>query len=107
MKFVLPFRAWMLSVTFLLVSTLLLAADWPQWRGPHRDGISQETGLLREWPKDGPPLVWQVKDIGSGYSTPAVAGDRLFLLSNQGNEDEFVQARQVKDGSQIWSQRIG
>src|SRR5258708_488594 len=48
------------------------AADWPQWRGPQRDGISQETGLLPEWPADGPKLLWRVEDIGSGYSTPAV-----------------------------------
>ena len=46
------------------------AANWPQWRGPERNGISQETGLLKEWPKEGPRLLWQAKDIGSGYSTP-------------------------------------
>ena len=50
------------------------AADWPQWRGPRRNGISQEKGLLKEWPKDGPKLLWQIKDIGDGYSTPAVVG---------------------------------
>ena len=85
----------------------LPAADWPQWRGPHRNGISVETGLLAEWPKEGLRLVWQVKDIGSGYSTPAVAGDRLYLLSNQGTNDEFVQALDAKDGKRVWSQRIG
>ena len=68
------------------------AADWPQWRGPQRDGISQETGLLKEWPQDGPKLLWQLKDIGDGYSTPAVVGDRLFVISNKGMDDEFVQA---------------
>jgi outer membrane protein assembly factor BamB len=83
------------------------AADWPQWRGPHRDGISQETGLLKEWPKDGPKLLWENKDIGSGYSTPAVAGDRLFVISNKGVDDEYVQALSVNDGKQIWSQHIG
>ena len=85
----------------------LTAADWPQWRGPQRNGISAETGLLAEWPKEGPRLVWQVKDIGSGYSTPAVVGDRLYLLSNQGTNDEFVQALDAKDGKRVWSQRIG
>src|SRR5437868_2779276 len=59
---------------------VLLGADWPQWRGPQRDGISQETGLLKEWPKDGPKLLWKQSDIGFGYSTPAVVGDRLYLL---------------------------
>jgi outer membrane protein assembly factor BamB len=83
------------------------AVDWPQWRGPQRDGISKETGLLAEWPKEGPRLVWQVKDIGSGYSTPSVVGDRLYLLSNQGLDNEFVQALDAKDGKRVWAQRIG
>ncbi len=83
------------------------AADWPQWRGPERNGISQETGLLEEWPADGPKLLWQVKEIGSGYSTPAIVGNRIYLVSNEGLENEFVQALDVADGSQIWSKRIG
>ena len=83
------------------------AAEWPQWRGPQRNGISAETGLLSEWPKEGPKLVWQVKDIDSGYSTPSVVGDRLYLLSNQGLDNEFVQALDAKGGKRIWSQRIG
>src|SRR4029077_9551066 len=87
--------------------TTAFAIDWPQWRGPDRNGISKETGLLKEWPKEGPRLLWQVKDIGEGYSTPAVAGDRLYLLSNKGKDDEFVQARRVKDGQPAWSTSIG
>jgi outer membrane protein assembly factor BamB len=83
------------------------AADWPQWRGPQRNGISQEKGLLKEWPKGGPKLLWQLKDVGSGYSTPAVVGDRLYLLSNKGLDDELVLALDVKDGKQIWSARLG
>ena len=83
------------------------AADWPQWRGPGRDGISHETGLLKEWPKEGPKLIWQIKDAGSGFSTPAVVGDRIFLLGSKGTDDEFVQARAVDDGRKIWSTRIG
>jgi outer membrane protein assembly factor BamB len=63
--------------------------------------------LLAEWPKEGPRLVWQVKDIGSGYSTPSVVGDRLYLLSNLGIDNEFVQALEAKDGKRIWAQRIG
>ena len=83
------------------------AADWPQWRGPQRNGISAETGLLAEWPKEGPKLVWQVKDIDSGYSTPSAVGARLYLLSNQGLDNEFVQALDTKGGKRVWSQRIG
>jgi outer membrane protein assembly factor BamB len=85
----------------------LVAADWPQWRGPERNGISQETGLLKEWPQGGPKLLWQVKDLGEGYSTPAVVGDRLYLISNRGMDNEFVQALSAADGKQIWETKIG
>ena len=51
------------------------AADWPQWRGPDRNGTSKESGLLKQWPAGGPKLLWQVNDIGDGYSTPAVVGN--------------------------------
>jgi outer membrane protein assembly factor BamB len=83
------------------------ADDWPQWRGPRRDGISKETQLLQRWPKAGPKLLWQAKDVGEGYSTPSVVGDRIYVLSNKGTSDEFVQARRVDDGKQIWSTRLG
>jgi outer membrane protein assembly factor BamB len=70
-------------------------------------GVSKETALLKEWPKDGPKLVWQVKEIGSGYSTPSVVGKRLYLLSNEGTEKEFVQALEVTDGKRAWMTPIG
>jgi len=84
-----------------------MADDWPQWRGPHRDGISHETGLLQEWPKEGPKLIWTINTIGSGYSTPAVVGERLYLLGNEGLENEFVEALATKDGGKLWSTPIG
>ena len=83
------------------------AADWPQWRGPQRDGVSRETGLLQDWPKDGPRLAWKVAGAGSGYSTPAVVGDRLYLLGNENLDNEFVQALSVKDGQRAWRTSLG
>lgn len=62
------------AIVPLLAVTLAHADDWPQWRGQKRDGHSNEKSLLKEWPKDGPKLVWQAKDIGGGYSTPSIAG---------------------------------
>jgi outer membrane protein assembly factor BamB len=91
---------------FAIVHTVH-ARDWPQWRGPDRNGVSAETGLLKEWPQGGPKMLWELKDIGSGYSTPAVVGDRLYLLSNEGLENEFVQALSMRDGKRIWSSRLG
>jgi outer membrane protein assembly factor BamB len=91
----------------MTLAALCLAADWPQWRGPQRNGISQETGLLKEWSKEGPKLLWQLKDIGEGFSTPAVVGDRLYVLCNKGMDNEFVQALEIKDGKPIWETRLG
>src|SRR5262245_37728509 len=82
-------------------------SDWPQWRGPERNGISRESGLLKEWPAAGPKLRWQVSDIGDGYSTPAVVGARIFLVSNRGMENEFVQALSTRDGKPVWTTRVG
>ena len=98
--------------TFALLCLILAtwpsrAVDWPQWRGPNRDGISKESGLLKQWPAEGPKLIWKLSDIGSGYSTPAVVRGRLYLLANDGLENEFVQALETKDGKRIWSTRLG
>jgi outer membrane protein assembly factor BamB len=66
-----------------------------------------EKGLLREWPKEGPKLLWQINDLGSGYATPSVSRGRIYLMGNRGLEDEFVEALDVKDGKKFWSTRIG
>src|SRR5687767_11010517 len=65
--------------------------DWPQWQGPDRTAHSKETGLLKEWPKDGPPLAWKIKGLGGGDSTPSIAAGRIYGMSHRG-EDEFVWA---------------
>ncbi len=87
--------------------SLLQADDWPQWRGPHRNGISQETGLLQEWPENGPKLVWAVKDVGAGFSTPAVVGQRIYLMGNEGVDKEFVEALNAVDGQHVWTATLG
>lgn len=89
-----------------LASIELQAADFPQFRGPHRDGHSPETGLLQEWPKEGPKLFWQVNDVGDGFSTPSVVGERIYLLGNEG-EKESVLALAVKDGKRVWTAKLG
>lgn len=82
------------------------ARDWPTWRGPDRSAISPETGLLTEWPEDGPPLVWQVDGFGRGYSSVAVAGNRIYTLgSRQGKCDLIAADRST--GKEIWSTPVG
>jgi outer membrane protein assembly factor BamB len=95
-----------LACLILVVAGPLAAADWPQWRGPNRDGISKETGLLQEWPKDGPKLVWQATDLGAGYGAVSVAGDRIYLVANKG-DTESVLALGAMDGKPVWSTALG
>src|SRR6188474_3214512 len=95
-------------LALLCVSQLANRADdWPQWRGPHRDGISEERGLLKEWPKEGPKQLWAAKNLGSGYSTPSVVGSTLYLLGNEGMENESIKACSTDKGETLWSTRLG
>jgi outer membrane protein assembly factor BamB len=82
------------------------AEDWPQWQGPGRNAISKETGLLKEWPKEGPPLAWKSAGLGGGDSAPAIAAGRIYGMSNRG-EDEVVWALSEKDGKELWVTRLG
>src|SRR5262245_21991371 len=101
-------RSFAIVVSLMIVGgSFLTAADWPQWRGPSRDGVSKETGLLKEWPEGGPKLLWQVKDLGDGYSAPAIVGERLYIINSTGMDNEMVQALSTLDGKQVWSIRIG
>jgi outer membrane protein assembly factor BamB len=95
------------SFVFGFATSQAHSDDWPQWRGPQRNGISKETGLLQEWPSEGPKLVWKVSDLGSGYSSFSVVGESLYTLGNEGGDNEFVQARSVKDGQRVWQTRLG
>jgi len=91
----------------LLLSTLpLLAADWPQWRGPNRDGISPETGLLKSWPAGGPKLVWKTTGLGEGYSSFSVAAGRLYT-QGQRSGTQYVMAFDVTTGKKLWEVENG
>jgi len=82
------------------------AAIWPQWRGPNRDGISKETGLLKQWPAEGPPLVWKATGAGRGYSSFSVANGKLYTLGLRGDR-EFVIAFDVATGKEAWATAHG
>ena len=81
-------------------------ADWPQWQGPNRDGVSTETGLLKRWPKDGPPRVWMFEQCGLGYSGPAIVGKRLYTMGARG-DTEVLLAVDVDSGDELWATPIG
>ncbi|MGI8981392.1 MAG: PQQ-binding-like beta-propeller repeat protein [Pirellulaceae bacterium] len=80
--------------------------EWSRWRGPNGDAISAEKGLLTEWPKEGPPLAWQSKGFGNGFSSVAVAGGKIFTLGKKGGKTEMIAAN-VKDGKIHWSTPFG
>jgi len=61
-------------------------ADWPQWRGPRRDAISKETGLLDSWPVGGPKLLWKVEGMGKGWCSPIITGGTLYIVGDVGSE---------------------
>ena len=93
----------------LLVVGAALAAspsDWPQWRGPKRDNLSTETGLLKQWPDGGPPLAWKAKGIGRGYSTVSVAGGKLLTMGD-GPDASYVHALSLDSGTKLWSTKVG
>ncbi|MGH9314382.1 MAG: PQQ-binding-like beta-propeller repeat protein [Vicinamibacterales bacterium] len=94
------------AVVTVLAGMALSAAEWPQWRGPRRDGVAAETGLLKTWPSEGPPLAWRASGAGNGYSSFAVAGGRLYTLGAKGPQ-EFVIAYEVASGKSLWEAPIG
>jgi outer membrane protein assembly factor BamB len=76
--------------------------NWPQWRGPNRDGISKETGLLKQWPDGGPPLAWKATGAGNGYSSFAISNGRLYTMGLRGDK-EFIIAFDVATGKEVWA----
>ncbi len=80
--------------------------DWPQWRGPNRDVVSADTGLLKEWPKDGPRLLWETKGLGRGYSSIALAGGKVFTLGDRAGK-QFLIALDESSRKELWAAEVG
>jgi outer membrane protein assembly factor BamB len=82
------------------------SADWPQWRGPQRDAISTETGLLKEWPTGGPKLLWKTEGLGVGYSSVAIAGGKLYTMGDRG-ESCYLIALDLATRKELWAAKVG
>src|SRR5437016_9693401 len=94
------------ALAVLLAVTAARAADWPQWRGPNRDAVSRETGLLQEWPAGGPKVMWTSHEAGRGFGGPAVVGGRVYILGALGPDViEHVIALD-SDGRKLWTAPI-
>ncbi len=89
----------------LLFACTATAADWPQWRGPDRTAISSETGLLKAWPKDGPPKTWTVSGLGGGYGSPIVAAGKIYGAGKIDGK-EYAWCLNEKDGSEVWKKEF-
>ncbi len=87
---------------FAIAPALIFAADWPQFRGPSRDNISKETGLLRQWPATGPKVLWTVP-VAQGYAGAAIVAGRVYHNDYDEAKNEWqVKARNLADGKLIW-----
>ena len=84
------------------VAAAQTGGEWPQWRGANRDGISKETGLLKQWPEGGPPLVWKASGAGGGYSSFAISKGRLYTMGLRGDR-EFIIAFDIANGKEVWA----
>src|SRR5204862_6569758 len=95
----------LVAAACLLLSNVAAPAvgdDWPQWRGPHRTGLSDEKGLVHQWPADGPQKLWEVETVGVGYSSMAVK-DGLILTQGDLDGVEHIICLKVDDGSTVWA----
>ncbi len=81
-------------------------ADWPQWRGPERNGLSKDTGLLKQWPSSGPQQNWSISGLGEGYGAIAIKGDRIFAQGTRGSAS-VVFCLNRADGKTVWSAALG
>lgn len=81
------------------------AHDWPQYRGPERDGTSPESGLLAQWPVDGPKVLWK-RDVGTGFSGLAVAGEKIYTMMAEGDK-EYAAAFDAASGKELWRTEVG
>ncbi|MEZ6139106.1 MAG: PQQ-binding-like beta-propeller repeat protein [Zavarzinella sp.] len=106
------FPQWLGAMVLLVASSTVQGEDWPQWRGPKRDGHSAEKAILDKWPEDGPKLVWSLTEldaIGTGYGSPAVVGNRMYIIGADGNKQtakEFVTCLDLTTGKQIWRESL-
>lgn len=95
---------------FLAASAPVTGDDWPAWRGPNRDDVSAETGLLPAWPEKGPTKIWTSSDAGLGYSGMAISGNVLYTMgatSGEADSDEFLVALDASTGKKLWQSQVG
>ena len=78
------------------------APEWPQWRGPNRDGVSTEKGLLQKWAPAGPPLAWKASGLGKGLASVAISAGRIYTMGKRKGA-QVLLALDLRDGREVWA----
>ncbi len=101
------------ALTLILATSAALAfaaseaaPDWPQWRGPNRDAVAKESGLLAQWPESGPPLAWKANGLGGGFSSLAISGGRIYTIGDREGSQQVI-AMNLADGKTVWTAKVG
>src|SRR3954470_9551611 len=81
--------------------------DWPALEGPDRTAVSKETGILKEWPKEGPPLAWKATGLGKGMGGIAVSRGRIYTTGDDDKQTAWLYAFNEADGKPVWSAKVG
>ena len=77
-------------------------ADWPQYLGPNRNGISDEKGILRSWPENGPEVLWTVT-LGRGFGGPVVKDGKVYLLDRDDKVGDTMRCFDLSSGKELWN----
>jgi len=108
----LPVKALGLALCLIVSSyhDCAIAADWPQWRGPNRDGICRETGLLKSWPQEGPKIAFELTGLGKGYSSVAIVEGKLYTMGDvevESKNAQCVLAYDLSTHNRLWAAPVG
>ena len=101
----------LLKLPLAFIGSLIIMAaaadkDWPQWHGPDRTNLSTETGLLKQWPKSGPAMIWSISKLGKGYGSIAIQGDRIYVQGASADSSTVFCLNRA-DGKAIWARGLG
>lgn len=100
-------RTALLSISLVsLLTATLLAGDWPEFRGPGRDGHSADKGLLKKWPKAGPKLLWEQSGLGLGHATVVIQGDQMYTTGDH-SDANYLYAMKRDSGERLWKHKLG
>jgi len=98
-------RVYLFAVLILISGTTAFSQSQSGWRGKDQSGIYNETGLLKTWPSSGPALLWEAKDIGTGFSSVTVSDDAIYITGRKGSKDVLTSFSQ--DGKKNWEVAYG